>query len=142
MALEGFGLGAHRDGEPQQAAGRSPQGPGVVRMGAAGREGDAGGAGSLGDARQGSEVARILQTVEIEIGPAGMDGQGLDAGAGQPGHGQDAAGGVGVGELLQQLRAHRQRRDGERAGEPPPRRRGEERRRGQNLLQGEAGGQG
>jgi len=140
VEVRGLGIDGHR--QAQQAAGRRAQGAGMVRMGAAGREGDSGGAGRFGDARERAEVARVLQAVEVEIGAAGEHRQGLDAAAGQPRHGEEAARRVGVGEVRQHVRAHFQRRDGKGGGEPPSRGGIEKGRRRQDLLDGDPRGQG
>ena len=57
------------------------------------------------------------------------------------GDGEDAARGVGVGQIGQQIGADLQRRQGEEAGQPPPLGRVEEGGRRQHLFEAQAGGQ-
>jgi hypothetical protein len=140
--FEGVRLGVHGHGEAEEAAGGGSEGPGMVGVDAAGGESEAGGSGGFGDPGQGSEVAGVLQSFEIEIRTAGSHGQGLDAGAGEGRHGEEAAGGVGVGEAFQHLGAHLQRRQREGREEAPAFGGVEEGRGRQDLFQAEPGGQG
>ena len=120
MRVERLGSDPDGDGEAQQAPRRGAQGAGVVRVGAPRRQREAGGAGRLGDAGERSQVAGILEPLQIEVGAVRTDGEGLDPEAGEPGHGEQPAGGVGVGQLGEQLGAHHQRRQGKGADELAP----------------------
>ncbi len=134
--------GVHGDREAEEAAGGGSEGAGMVGVSAAGREDEAGGAGGFGDAGEGSEVAGVLEAVEVEVGTARAEGQGLGAGAGEGGDGKEAAGGVGVGEAFKDVGAHFQGRNGEPGEEAPAFGGVEEGRSYQDLFKKEAGGQG
>src|SRR5205823_13656839 len=59
--VQGLRAGRDGDGEAEEAAGRGAQGAGVVRMDAAGGEGEPGRAGRLGHAGESAEVPRVLE---------------------------------------------------------------------------------
>ncbi len=98
------------------------------------RQGEPGGSGGFGHARQSSEVPRVLQPVQIEIRNAVTEWQGLGAGAGEAGHGQDAARRVRVREIGEELLGDFQRDGRESAADPDPLGRGEKARRRQRRL--------
>ena len=135
------GRGADGDRQAEQAASRGAQGARMVGVGGADRRRQTGGAGGLGDARQGAEVAGVLQPLDEQVEPRRPHRQAVDAAARQARHGQQAARRVGVGQRVEQRRLHldrrrRQARRQRRAGGG-----GQEGGRRQDGLQRQTGGQ-
>lgn len=96
----------------------------MIGVGAARRKHQTGGAEPLGDPRQGAQISRILNAIEVEpdLAPAGMDPG--EVRPRQAAASDQAARRVGVGQRIE----NRPRREERRAGEP-----------GQDLLSGGAG---
>ena len=138
--VEGFGIDTDGDRQAEEAAGRGAERARVVRVRRARREGETGGAGRLGDARQGADVAGVLQPFEIEIGSAAADGQRIEAGPGEMGDGEDALRRIGIRDILQELRRDLQGRGGEPADERGAFRGGEVERRDENGFEEKPGG--
>jgi hypothetical protein len=141
MAVELAGIGVHGDREAEEAAGRGAEGARMVGVRRAGRERETGGAGRLGDARQGAHIPGVLQPFEVEIRRAAADGERVQAVPREAGDGEEALRRIGIRDILQELRRDLQRRGREPADERGAFRGGEIERCGEHGFEEKPGGE-
>ncbi len=127
------------DRQPEEAPGRGTQGARVIRIGASRRKDEARRSEPFGDSGERSEVAGVLDMVEIEPDLAGSRVEAGKTRAGQVADREQAARRVGVGQRLEDAWRGEQRRPGESGEHLLTTNRGEKLLGRQHQMQGEPG---